>query len=384
MSRIAKEQKPLPQLDSIAERLERIDRVLDGTREQPLAAFGQLAEKMEKLESSLERVQSPGKSDELMAMLQQLSSRMSEAETRSDTHALDALQVEISRLGQKLDMPSGAPAGLEDLQRAVETLMGQFDTARSDLREAAADAAERAAREAIRSIARDDTTDTLAAEGLLLLKRDLGEFKSAQTEADRRTRQTLEALHSTLETLASRLSGMETSAPVLSEPRTAAPAPRSDVPPPVKTPPVMPSTAQPAMPPLMAEPSPRTETAAPAASMLAPRLPASADVLDDTADLPLEPGQRPGQPARPPAIPLLRQIRARISSPRRAGLPNPRRTRASRSFRKRSSTRRPPRPPARLLPPKPRRMARRSPPSSPAPASPCCWALRLWSSRLAP
>ncbi len=82
VSRIAKEQQPLPQLDSIAERLERIDRVLDGTREQPLAAFDHLAEKIEKLETSLDRASGSGTSDELMAMLERLSSRMAEAETR--------------------------------------------------------------------------------------------------------------------------------------------------------------------------------------------------------------------------------------------------------------------------------------------------------------
>lgn len=321
VSRIAKEQQPLPQLDSIAERLERIDRVLDGTREQPIAAFDHLAEKIEKLETSLDRAAGSGASDELMAMLERLSARMADAETRTDSHALDALQHEISRLGQKLDMPAGAPAGLDGIQKAVEGLMSQFDVARNDLREAAAEAAERAAREAIRSIARDETTDTLAAEGLLLLKRDLGEFKTAQTEADRRTRQTLEALHGTLESLAGRLGGMETglgAAPASRPAPAAAPAPsatpaRTEVAPAAVSPPSLP----PATP--MRAPEPVAKASQP--SMLAPRVPAAMDVLDDTIDLPLEPGQRPGQPhvAAPAAAPVNTDPRANfIAAARRA------------------------------------------------------------------
>ncbi len=348
VSRIAKEQQPLPQLDSIAERLERIDRVLDGTREQPLAAFDHLAEKIEKLETSLDRASGNGTSDELMAMLERLSSRMAEAETRSDSHALDALQHEISQLGKKLDMPAGAPAGLEGIQKAVEGLMGQFDSARSDLREAAAEAAERAAREAIRSIARDETTDTLAAEGLLLLKRDLGEFKNAQTEADKRTRQTLEALHGTLESLASRLGGMENSVPSAPAPRPAPAASAAPAPAPARM-----EAPQPTLPPAspMRMPEPAAKASTPSA--LAPRVPATVDVLDDAVDLPLEPGQRPGQPRPSDAARLLPRpsapIRARISSlPHAARLRLPP-TRASRFWPRRRWTRRPPRPHARAL-----------------------------------
>jgi localization factor PodJL len=314
VSRIAKAQQPLPHLDSIAERLERIDRVLGDTRGQPLAAFSSLAEKIEKLGTSLDRAQAPAVSDELMDMLERLSARMAEAETRSDTHTLDALQHEISRLGKKLDMPTGAPAGLEGLQKAVETLMNQFDTARTDLREAAAEAAERAAREAIRSIARDETTDTLAAEGLLLLKRDLGDFKTAQTEADRRTRQTLEALHGTLEGLANRLGGMETGLPVPA-PR-AAPRPPSapahaTAPAPAPVPAPAPASASgmpradipaPALPPATPMRMPETAQKSPPSTM-ASRVTSSADVPENPPDLPLEPGLRPGQPRPADSMP---------------------------------------------------------------------------------
>lgn len=308
VSRMAKDKQPLPQLDSIASRLERIDRVLDSSSAQPIAGLDVLAEKLDRLGTSLEKAAQPASPpDELVGLLERLSSRMADVEAaRSDNSSLDALQDEIMRLGQRLDKPGTAPSGMDGLEKAIATLMGQFDTARSDLRDAAAQAAENAARDAIRSMAREESSDTLAAEGLLLLKRDLGEFKSAQSDADRRTRQTLEQLHSTLETLVGRLSSMET------PPASAAPT-RADIsvrretpiiesrPESVVVPPARP--AMPAAQPVQAQ-APQPAAAKPA---MRPNMP-SADVLDDSPiDFPLEPGQRPGSgsaPATSPAAPI--------------------------------------------------------------------------------
>ncbi len=286
VSRLTKDAQPLPQLDQIASRLERIDRVLDGSKDQPMAGLDHLAQKMEQLGNSLEKASGHSSSDELVQLLEKLSNRMADVEaSRTDNAMLDALQSEIARLGEKLDVPGNPHVpGLDGIEKAVQTLMGQFEAARADLKDAAARAAERAAKEAIHSIARDESTDTLAAEGLLLLKRDLGEFKSAQSDADKRTRQTLEQLHSTLETLVGRLSGME----------SVPPAPRSE-PAPRREP--MPEAPRTTHTPVTSQPEPPAERAKLSASSLAPRSPAlAAETIDDSIDLPLEPGQRPGQP----------------------------------------------------------------------------------------
>jgi localization factor PodJL len=289
VSKLANEQQPLPQLDSIAMRLERIDRVLDKTGSEPLAGLDVLAEKLDRFGTSLEKASQP---DELYAMLERLSSRMAEVEeARADHSSLDALQEEILRLGERLETMPARGGQMDGLDQAVSLLMKQFEQARSELKDAAAQAAEKAARDAIRSIARDESSDALAAEGLLLLKRDLGEFKNAQGDADRRTRQTLEQLHSTLETLVGRLSQMES-------------APRSQ---PAHSPELRAERVAPAMPPTPAQapkmeerPAPVAPSSAPAkpqptASQLAPRpQKAVAETLDDLSDLPLEPGQRPG------------------------------------------------------------------------------------------
>lgn len=284
VSRLTKEAQPLPQLDQIASRLERIDRILEGSKDQPLAGLDHLAQTMERLGSSLEKASGNSSSDELVQLLEKLSGRMADVEaSRTDTAMLDALQLEISRLGEKLDMPGRAHApGIDGIEKAVQTLMGQFDAARADIKDAAANAAEHAAKAAIRSIAREETTDTLAAEGLLLLKRDLGEFKSAQSDADKRTRQTLEQLHSTLETLVGRLSGMEGGMPAPRSEPAARREPMPELPRATFTPPI-PSVEAP------------VERARQPVSNLAPRQAAVvAETIDDGVDLPLEPGQHPG------------------------------------------------------------------------------------------
>lgn len=307
VSRIAKDAKPLPQLDSIAERLERIDKVLDGTRTEPLAGLTELAEKLDRIGSSLEKVSEP-KNEPLVGMLEQLAARIDAVQSsRSDATALDALQEDIARIGSRLDELSPGAPGQDGIERNVSDLIAQFDLARQDIRKSASEAAEKAARDAIKSIARDETGDTLAAEGLLLLKRDLGEFKSQQGESERRTRQMLEALHGTLEAVATRLGQIETArietarmeasrsavADVPAQrikPQMTAEVAKQAAPAPEKREPAPPSQPSPAQAQAAARPQPQ-------ASSLAPQgvgRGSQAEAEDDFSDLPLEPGMQPG------------------------------------------------------------------------------------------
>lgn len=277
MKKLAKDAQPLPQLDTIAERLERIDRVLDNSRDTPLAGLDTLAARLDRIGTSLDQVASHKPQDNqnaLVGMLERLSDRMDKVQTTSaDSSALDALQDEIARLAKRMEQVGGAPAGLDGIERSVGDLFAQLDQTRRDMRDVAEIAATRAAQEAVKNAPRgEDGNDTLAAEGLLLIKRDLNEFKAAQTEAERRTRGTLEALHGTLESLVARLGDAEARAP-----RTPAPAPE----------------VRPATPAAMtAQRTPPSVSAPEPVARLAKETPA----LDDTlADLPLEPGLQPGQ-----------------------------------------------------------------------------------------
>lgn len=278
MKKLAKDAQPFPQLDTIAERLERIDRVLDNSRDTPLAGLDTLAARLDRIGTSLDQVASHKPQDNqnaLVGMLERLSDRMDKVQTTSaDSGALDALQDEIARLAKRMEQVGGAPAGLDGIERSVGDLFAQLDQTRRDMRDVAEIAATRAAEEAVKNAPRgEDGNETLAAEGLLLIKRDLNEFKAAQTEAERRTRGTLEALHGTLESLVTRLGEAEVRA-------VRAPAPAPEVRP---ASPAAAMTAQ-RTPPSIAVPEP---VAHPAKEMPA--------LEDSLADLPLEPGMQPGQ-----------------------------------------------------------------------------------------
>lgn len=287
MKKMAKEAQPLPQLENIADRLERIDRALDKSSGSPLAGLDTLTGRLEKIGSSLDRMaEQPAREDQapLVAMLEQLSKRMDEVQSsRADSSALDNLQGEIAGLARRIDSASNAPASFDGLERNFSDLLSQIDMARQDMRAAAESAAMKAAQETLRNAPRDETGETLAAEGLLLIKRDLNEFKSAQSEAEKRTRTTLEALHATLETMVSRLGEIE-SRPRTS-PSTTAVAPAPAVMP--KAEPVVSRAAAAAG----IQPAGRQE---PPLSASRPLPPPDIDVPVDPGDLPLEPGMQPG------------------------------------------------------------------------------------------
>lgn len=284
MKKMAKEAQPLPQLENIADRLERIDRALDKTSGSPLAGLDTLTGRLEKIGSSLDRMaEQPARDDQapLVAMLEQLSKRMDEVQnTRADSSALDNLQGEIAGLARRIDSASNTPAGFDGLERNFSDLLSQIDLARRDMRDATESAALKAAQETLRNAPRDETGETLAAEGLLLIKRDLNEFKSAQSEAEKRTRTTLEALHATLETMVSRLGEIENRSRMPAAAAGGATAPA-----------VMPK-ADPIMPRATAtQPATRSESPLSASRPLPP---SNLDTYADPGDLPLEPGMQPG------------------------------------------------------------------------------------------
>lgn len=377
VGKLAREAQPFPQLESIASRLERIDRVLDNSKDQPLAGLDQLVQKLDGFSLSLDKItgashnpeheQLPGllqalatridqalesgrdlplaglhhlagkldalgamvekisvepapaaQNDGLVALLNEVSSRLGRAGSApAGSLALDALQDDITRLTRRMEETPDPAQALETLGKNIETLFMRLDEARVDIRNAAESAAEKAARDAISSLPQDDGSDMLAVEGLMLIKRDIGDVKSAQNDADRRTRQTLEALQATLEALVTRLATMETRG-TMPMPPAAVPAACVQSRPVAEAPPLAsPPEASPVMDaPSMAGPKPemRPEHSAPAADRPVAEAPNPAPrpmqapaqhPNDDVLDLPLEPGQKPGQPrpgtAQPPA-----------------------------------------------------------------------------------
>jgi localization factor PodJL len=308
---------PVPatgQQDALVEMIARLSERMEQVHAAPASAMGQqdaLVEMIARLSEQMEQVHTApasamGQQDALVNILERLSEQMETVQSGAgDSAALDALQDEIARLAKRMEQVGQAPAGLDAIERTVSDLFHQFDQARRDMRDMAETAATKAAQDALRNAPRDDSGDTLAAEGLLLIKRDLNEFKANQSEAERRTRGTLEALHATLETLVSRLGEAETRARAMPAPVSA---PRAEMRPETPLPAPAPAPMQapiqgPAPAPVQRAASAISPAAAPApaparaAPEAAPRLPAQQSLIDEAmADLPLEPGMRPGQP----------------------------------------------------------------------------------------
>lgn len=300
MKKLAADQQPLPQMSAIAERLERIDRLLDHRPDSTLGGLDAIVQSLDKISARLDREPAAGES-ETPALLAELATRMDRlAAQPQDSQSLERLQDEIGRLFQKIEALGQAPAGLDTLERGVSELFAQFDQTRKDMRNLAEAAAHQAAEQAIRNAPRDDSNDTLAAEGLLLIKRDLNEFKTAQSEAERRTRSTLEALHGTLEGIVAKLGDLEArkAEPRMpAEGRPVAPA-RPDMPAGAATnhpaAPMPPGRREPAPP--AAEAPARAEVPQPVA---APRDLEAKALVD--SDLPLEPGMQPGSAGAAPS-----------------------------------------------------------------------------------
>lgn len=286
----------LPQLETIAEKLEQIDKAIDSARAAPSPELDAIVRKLDEIGSSIDRATSqptpPAPAPEAMEkqqmlahLLERLSAKMEQAEApSSNSSALDALQDEIARLTNRIEMGTGnSLPGLEDMSRTISNLCNDIESAKKDMLAAAETAAEKAAREAIRNFARDESTDTLAAEGLLLMRRDLGEFKSAQTESEQRTQKTLETLQSTLQGLVGRLTEMEAAPKAAMAQKAPQAAPSA------------PSAAPAFAPTLSGAPAPAGAPAKAGATAKAQKVVQAVDYND----LPLEPGLQPDRAAQP-------------------------------------------------------------------------------------
>ncbi len=164
------------QVQRIAQRIEELD--------SGRAGFDALHERMDRMQSSL-----AGKSGTLTAThdlssietaLKTLVARIDSAERDGDDKSLAALEAQIAKISEKLERQDGGLASIGSLDRSIGDLFSQLQDVRT--------AAGNASLPAVDAIARD-----------------LNELRDAQGESDRRTQETLSAVHDTLARIADRL-----------------------------------------------------------------------------------------------------------------------------------------------------------------------------------
>ncbi|MDB5649019.1 MAG: peptidoglycan-binding protein [Hyphomicrobiales bacterium] len=146
----------------------------------------------------------PPRDERLEEMVTQLAERIERVSNGGhDTRALQALENQVMRLAERLERTGESSEAISALERTMAELFGQME----ETRNAAIDAAESAARNALRDVggfsgtAGDGAPDVIA--------REISDLRSMQDHSDRRTHSTLTAVHETLEKVVDRLALLE-------------------------------------------------------------------------------------------------------------------------------------------------------------------------------
>lgn len=282
---------------ALVARLDVMAEKLDALRETPRSeAPLDLDGLLRRLDRIDERLQAPPADDRLKpleGMLASLAARLEDA-PRDGSDGMEALERQIAEIAGRLERDRGADPALASLERTMSDLMAQVDGLKDGLRESAP--APRGEDPALSELTR-------SIEGL----------KASQAEAERRSRDTMSAVHSTLEALVSRLAALDTGPAPTREPARETRRPR-----PPEAPPALAKEPAPAKEPKAARtarpepevggfdlsafrgggarvpaPEPRTDTAA--SALLAE---ADAPASSPIDDILLEPGSGRPQPGR--------------------------------------------------------------------------------------
>jgi localization factor PodJL len=267
---------------------DKIDRIV-----MPLApgadAPGSLDQRFAQLAASLEARMAgaaPADTGNLLAVVETLADKIERMEFARDTSpALDQIAAQLGRLSEKLEASGARLSHLDTIERALAELFDQLE----GLHASAVTAAQNAAKDTFQGSGASAGA-TFELEGL---KHDVGALRQNQVQNDRRTQDTLEAVHDTLERLVERLAMVET------DMRGAARTTPAD----------LPAARALELPPHSAGPAPQPEARRPAAAAAA-AVPAVAVMpqerwpIDPTlpADHPLEPGTAAAR-ARPAGAP---------------------------------------------------------------------------------
>ena len=202
------------QIAAISERLERL------SREAASASQSQGGEGLRLIETRLDHLNSKfdqfaskpsdptaassspaGIEPLLRALAEKLDTAMA---PQADHRAFEALERQISKVSEKLE--NGATDSSNSaLTRSIEDLARRLDQSR----EAVVGAAEDAARDAARAALQEAMANLPGARPSPELSQEIADLRQVQNDADRRTHETLTAVHETLEKVVDRLAMLE-------------------------------------------------------------------------------------------------------------------------------------------------------------------------------
>ena len=191
--RMAQELGPTPAVAKLESQIQALDAKLDDVRNRPLAVSGK------KAAADLSGIET---------LIRALTDKMEAArEEQTGAEQLGELQRQIRAVAEKLDDSSGAQS-LSAIERSVSDLFAQIDSLRHDRDAAAESVARRAAEAAAREVA-DDVARRAADPRIETLADDMSALRRTSDLVDRKTHETLEAIHTALERIVDRISVME-------------------------------------------------------------------------------------------------------------------------------------------------------------------------------
>lgn len=259
---MAREIGPASAVAKLEDQLQALDAKLEDVRSRPVAVSGKGASKAVAELSGLE------------SMIRNLTERMEAAreDQNNGPARFDELQEQIRAVAEKLDRTDGAQS-LSSIERTISDLFAQIDSLRQDRDSAAEMAARRAAEAAAREVADDvlrRAADIAGANPRLeALADDVSALRRTGDLVDRKTHETLEAIHSALEKIVERIGAVERdvlwggATPTISESAPVPPAASVMASAPPAAPPLAPAPAPVAAPPAAPEPAPAATRARP-------------------------------------------------------------------------------------------------------------------------
>jgi localization factor PodJL len=184
-------------------------RVAQGPDLRPLADMDRrLADLTDRLEQSQNQQRHIPQLAELEHRINELDMRLEDAlRRRDDTRAFAALEQQIATVSDRVGNTERQLSQLETLERAINQLYESIEQNRNWSQQAAEDAANRMAE---RLMTMQAEAQSGPSPELIALQDGLRAVRESASASDRRTQETLEAVHDTLEQIVTKLAELET------------------------------------------------------------------------------------------------------------------------------------------------------------------------------
>ncbi len=201
MRAMARDLDPSSAVAKLESQLSAIDAKIEDVKNRPLAPTGKGGAK-----ADLSGIES---------MIRGLTERMEEARAeQTGPTQFEELQAQIRSVAEKLDRSDGAQS-LSTIERAVSDLFTQIDSLRNDRNSSAEAVARQAAIDAAREVAGDvlrrasDLNASASHPQFEALAEDVSALRRTSDLIDRKTHETLDAIHLALEKIVERLGAVE-------------------------------------------------------------------------------------------------------------------------------------------------------------------------------